>query len=146
MADTHCNDVLGDLLIDLSRCLLQYVGEGWPWTAGDESEQQIIDELVARQKQGVARLAELLSSRRVSIDFGTYPTDYTDLQYLALDHLLGQLVVSQQALVDLFGYATTNCAADRQAVVIVEDIHAAERDNLSQLQVLAAKPKSDNAA
>ena len=34
-------------------------------------------------------------SRRVAIDFGTYPTEFTDLQYLALDHLLGQLVAGQ---------------------------------------------------
>jgi len=138
MANRQHNAILGDLLIELSRCLLQYVGEGWPWTAGDDTEQRTIDELVARQKQGVAKLADLLSSRRVAIDFGTYPTEFTDLQYLALDHLLGQLVESQRALVDLFGRAVTDCAGDDAAMAVVEEIHVTERENLSRLQELAA--------
>lgn len=138
MADTHHNEILGDLLIELSRCLVQYVGEGWPWTASDATEHLSVDEIVIRQKQGVVRLADLLHSRRVAIDFGAYPTEYTDLQYLALDHLLGQLVAGQAALVDLFSQAADNCAGDPEAVAVVKEIHQIERENLDRLRELLA--------
>ena len=146
MADTHHNDILGDLLVEQSRCLLQYVGECWPWVADDDAEHRTIDDMVARQQQGVARLADLLNGRRQSIDFGTYPTEFTNLQYIALSHLLGQLVESQQALVNVFGRAATDCIDDVEAGSVIEQIHATERDNLSRLQEMAAKQASNGAA
>ena len=146
MADIHHNSLIADLLIEQSRCLLQYVGECWPWMADDDAERSVIDAMVARQQQGVARLVNLLNGRRQAIDFGTYPTEFTDLQYLALSHLLGLLVESQQALVDLFGHAATESADDVQAAAIIEDIHTVERENLDRLRELAAKQASDSPA
>jgi hypothetical protein len=146
MADTHHNSLIADLLIEQSRCLLQYVGECWPWVADDDTERSVIDAMVARQQQGVARLVNLLNGRRQTIDFGTYPTEFTDLQYLALSHLLGLLVQSQQALVDLFGRAATDAADDVEAAALIEDIHAIEGENLGRLQEMAAKQASDSPA
>ncbi len=146
MADIHHNSILSDLLVEQSRCLLQYVGECWPWMSGDDAERCRIDELVTRQQQGVGRLADLLNGRRQSIDFGTYPTEFTDLQYLAFSHLLGLLVENQQALVNVFQHAATDSAEDVQAATVIEEIHATERDNLSRLQEIAAKQASNGAA
>jgi hypothetical protein len=146
MADIHHNSILSDLLVEQSRCLLQYVGECWPWMSGDDAERCSIDELVIRQQQGVGRLATLLDNRRQTIDFGTYPTEYTDLQYLAFSHLLGLLIKNQQALVNVFQHAATDSADDAQAATVIEEIHSAERDNLSHLQEIAAKQASNGAA
>jgi hypothetical protein len=146
MADIHHNSILSDLLIEQSRCLLQYVGECWPWMADDETERGAVDEMVVRQRQGVARLVDLLNGRRQSIDFGTYPTEFTDLQYLALSHLLGLLVESQQALVNLLEHAAKDSAADVEAAAVIKEIHATECENLSRLQKMAAKQSSNSAA
>lgn len=138
MSNVQHNAVLADVVIDLSRCLLQYVGESWPWTASDEAEQQVIDNLVARQQQSVAKLADILHRRRNFIDFGAYPTEFTDLQYLALDHLLDQLVTSERALVDALGQAVTAVAGDDEAQAALESSLTVERDNLGRLEELAA--------
>jgi len=41
MADTHHNSLIADLLIEQSRCLLQYVGECWPWVADDDTDKAV---------------------------------------------------------------------------------------------------------
>jgi hypothetical protein len=138
MSNVQHNDVLADVVIDLSRCLLQYVGESWPWTPGDAAEHEVIENLVVRQQQNVANLADILLRRRKYIDFGAYPTEFTDLQYLALDHLLDQIVASERALVDTIGQAVTTAAGDDEAQTALESSLTVERENLGRLEELAA--------
>lgn len=120
--------------------MLQYVGESWPWTRFDAaSERETITRLVARQQEHVARLTSLLSERRWKIDFGTYPTDYTDLHFVALEYLLAQLVESGRAFAaELERTAAT--LKDEQAASLVTSILADEREIVSQLQQLANGP------
>ncbi len=146
MAGHQKNAELGELLVDLARCLLQYVGECWPWTGEDESDKRTIDELVARQKQSIGRLVELLNRRRRLIDFGAYPTDFTDLHFLALHHLLGRLVGNQQACVDMLAQAAGQCAGDEEAAALIDEVLSGERKNLDRLRDLAAQHTAGNAA
>ena len=120
--------------------MLQYVGESWPWTRFDAgTERETIGRLVARQQEQVARLTSLLSIRRWTIDFGTYPTDYTDLHFVALDYLLAQLIESGRAFaVELEQTAAT--LQDEQAAALVNVILVDEREIVSQLQQLANGP------
>ena len=77
---------LNSALIDMSRSFLQYVAEGWPWVGADQ--QAVGDQvlaLAASQRDDVAAIVELLNDREQFIDFGSFPTEYTDLQFLALD-------------------------------------------------------------
>jgi rubrerythrin len=140
MVETASNAVLNDVLVSLSRSMLQYVGESWPWTRFDAaSERETITRLVARQQEHVARLTSLLSERRWKIDFGTYPTDYTDLHFVALEYLLAQLVESGRAFAaELERTAAT--LKDEQAASLVTSILADEREIVSQLQQLANGP------
>ena len=146
MADNQQNAVLSQLLVDLSHCLLQYVGECWPWTAAEGEQQQVIAESVISQKWSIGSLVELLDRRRQPVDFGTYPTEFTDLQYLSMEHLLGQLVNDERALVNLLEQATQACTGDNEAVTVVEPILAGEREILNQLRALAAPHSADSAA
>ena len=98
--DQH-NDELNQLLINLSRRLLQYVGETCPWTDRPEVESTI-EELVASQKADIAKLVHLLLDRNWIVDFGTYPTNYTDLHFVAFDYLLNEIVEGEaQTVADL---------------------------------------------
>lgn len=146
MADNQQNAAISQLLIDLSHCLLQYVGECWPWTAVDGREQQAIVEAVTRQKRSIGSLVNLLDGRRQPVDFGTYPTEFTDLQYLSITHLLGQLVDDERAVVYLLEQAAQTCAGDGEAGGVVEQILADEREILSQVSALAAQHTANTAA
>lgn len=137
MADS--NSQLNLLLVQISRSLLQYVGECWPWSSADEGALQTeIDDLVERQRVHVAALAETLVQRRLVIDFGTYPTEFTDLHFLALDYLLAQLVDNQTEVVDHITRAISLCSGDRSCVEMLQQIHAEEREILNELTKMAA--------
>ena len=147
MAETAINSNLNTLLINLTRSLLQYVGEASPWSQdGAETEQRTIDDLVARQRAQVAALTEFLSARNWPIDFGSYPTEYTDLHYVALDYLLSQVIDNEESLVgDLEGLLET-CADDAEVVSLLEPILAEQRAIVSKLKELAASCAKGSAA
>ncbi|MAT39593.1 MAG: hypothetical protein CL946_08305 [Ectothiorhodospiraceae bacterium] len=111
---------LNSALIDMSRSFLQYVAEGWPWV--DSEHQAVGDQVLAlaeSQRGDVAAIVELLTEREQFIDFGSFPTEYTDLQFLALDAMFDWLENSQQVVI-----ASTAVAA--QAVKSVDDADASE--------------------
>ena len=137
------NAKLNDLLIVLGRSLLQYVGEAWPWTGySDADERQKISELVDRQKVQIARLADFLARRHWTIDFGSYPTEYTDLHYVALDYLLRELIANQQAIVGQSGQTLLHCEDDDEAARLLNEIRSEQQAVLQQLQQLAARRKN----
>ena len=87
------------VLIDMGRSFLQYISDAWPWV--DPLAQSIQDQVMviaARQRQDVAELATLLTEREHIIDFGTFPTEYTDLQFLSLDSILTLIHKSQSSI------------------------------------------------
>ncbi|MAG92617.1 MAG: hypothetical protein CMJ48_02525 [Planctomycetaceae bacterium] len=91
---------LNDVLIETGRSLLQYVGECWPWTHHDADEiRKQLDGLVARQRESVGSLVSLINSHTPTFDIGSYPTEYTDLHFVALDFLLLELVDNQRNVV-----------------------------------------------
>jgi predicted mannosyl-3-phosphoglycerate phosphatase (HAD superfamily) len=137
------NTRLDQLLITLSRSLLQYVGEAWPWTDSHASvERQKINELVALQQKQISRLSELLSRRNGYIDFGTYPTEYTDLHYVALDYLLSQLIENEDSLITDLEQTLQKCTDDSDAIPLLQQILSDQRASLSQLQELAESRKN----
>lgn len=137
------NAKLNHLLISLSRSLLQYVGEAWPWTSYTESdERRKIDELVARQKVQIARLVDLLASRSWPIDFGSYPTEYTDLHYVALDYLFHELVANQQAIVGEIAQTLLLGDHDNETAQFLNNLRSDQQSALQQLQSLAASRKN----
>ena len=139
MIDNQKNAELGQLLIDLARCLLQYVGECWPWTGDHDLAQRTIEELVSRQKEKIGCLAALLNQRRQLVDFGAYPTEFTDLHYLALDHLLQRIIEDEESLIGVLQQAVGDCAEDVEVARLLDQISAGERKNLEQLHEIQAR-------
>jgi hypothetical protein len=138
MSDASTYAALNQLLIDLGRSLLQYVGECWPWS-GTESQdaQRKIEALVEIQKDEVLQLGELLDEADWTIDQGTYPTEYTDLHYVALSYLLDQLVQNQRDIVEEAQRVLTQCESHAQARRLVSEIHSAQQRILDEIQTLA---------
>ena len=69
----------------------------WPWVGTDAGsiEQQVLV-IAARQRQDVSEIAELLVEREYFVDSGSYPTEYTDLQFLSLQSAMSRILTSQQ--------------------------------------------------
>lgn len=142
------NVQLNDLLINLGRSFLQYVGESWPWTQEySDDAQSVIDGLVRRQQADAARLADFILARNGTVEPGSYPLDYADMHYVALDYLLSQLVESEQALVNDFEAVLENAVNDEAAAALLRDILQNERENLAALRkIVAARASASRTA
>lgn len=149
MVDNSINNKqFNRLLINVGRSFLQYVGECWPWTQVDAAaERDKINDLVARQQRQVAKLVELLVQRDGgAIDFGSYPTEYTDLHYVSLDYLLAQLIENEQLVVAEIDDSHRSAADDPEAAELLEQFLAEERCNLKALEELAAARTAEPAS
>ena len=145
MPESQYNSKLNFLLINLGRSLLQYVGGCSPWS-GDEEQGNPIEPLVCAQKDSIVRLTDLLIQRRWIIDFGSFPTEYSDLHFVALDYLLLQLVENQGALVADIEQTQKKNAGDAPALELLSEILSSERGILTKLQSLSKTRSSDSAA
>ncbi|HEV8070283.1 MAG TPA: hypothetical protein VGP76_21395 [Planctomycetaceae bacterium] len=141
------NDVLNGVLILLRRSLLQYAAEAWPWTGSGSGEPQAaIDRLIAAQAERVRKLAELLDSRRWTIDFGAFP-DFTDLHYLSLVFVLPHIAENERQIVRELELALPACAGDSQATALVAAILSEESQALVELTRLAGpRPSTTQSA
>lgn len=135
------NQRLNDLLIDLSRSLLQYAGEAWPWTAegGPTATRDAVMDLVRRQQDSARQIVDLLIERHHPIDFGIYPDEYSSLHYVSLDYLLGQLIVNEQAILEECDAVARDTKDDPDAGRVVLAVREHEQRALSELRGLKGR-------
>ncbi|MGD9856553.1 MAG: hypothetical protein AB7U20_16520 [Planctomycetaceae bacterium] len=139
MAETVSSAQLNDLLIAIGRSLLQYVCESWPWSAsGSEGIGLTLDRLAAEQRQDVGILVRLLASRGEIVDFGTYPTEYTSLHYVAVDYLLDKLVQNQEVIVRAGDHLAKASESDPEFAELLRRIASNQHRRLDELRQLAA--------
>ena len=141
MANVQHNAKLNQLLIDVGRSLLQYVGHCSSWSSRSDASLELeFPRFVEIQKQHVASLASVLTERRWSIDFGGFPATYTDLHFLSLKYLLKLIIENQQAIIAELEEAAHTSVDDHEAATLIEAILASERKITEQLRSLL-KPK-----
>lgn len=148
MVENSNNEQLNRLLINISRSLLQYIGECWPWTEVDaDNERLVITKAVDRQRGSVRRLAGLLEDRHWPIDVGSYPTDFTDLHYVALDFLLSQLKSDEESLIGDLKLTAERLAknGDGEGQAVISEVLAIEQQNLTDMQELIKLHAAGNA-
>lgn len=134
MAEIQHNSRLNAFVVSMGRSLLQYADESWPWTASNEAETQaVLHRLATLQRQAVEALVELLDLRDWTIDFGTYPTDYTDLQYLSLDYFLSRIAAGEKSVVADLDEAVHACVDDPAAVEVLKEVLTTERKIVERL-------------
>lgn len=134
-----CQDneiLLNGILIQMARSFLQYVSECSPWVDVDSASLEAqINVLAARQRQDVAEIASLLDSREHHIDFGSFPTEYTDQQFLSLKAVIGRLKSSHQLVCERIGNTliSLQTAGDQEAAELLTSLESHERDILKAL-------------
>lgn len=135
MAVIEHNSKLNELVVDLGRSLLQYSAEVSPWAKSGALADEM-SRLAARQRESVSKIVDLLVDRGWSVDFGAYPTDYGDLHFLAWNYFVPKLEQSQEALVAELDEAVHTCIDDYDAVKVLRDVLAEERQIETALKAL----------
>lgn len=135
----QANSLLNNVLIDMSRSFLQYVAESWPWVQSDaESVEQQVMMIAERQRQDVADIAALLNRREHFIDMGSFPTQYTDLQFLALESLFDGVNNSQASVLTSLQNAIGSLRelGDDEAVVLLTAVLTHQQESAEALKSL----------
>lgn len=151
-SEMTCQDneiLLNGVLIQLARSFLQYVSESSPWVASNAaSDEAQVMVLAARQRQDVAEIAALLDSREHYVDFGSFPTEYTDQQFLSLQSIMGGLVRSHGAVCDRISSSIVSlrAAGDVIATDLLTTVESHERDILRAMNEIEKTLRTHSAA
>jgi hypothetical protein len=135
--DARTVRVLQDLVRRESRSLLQYVSDAFPWTTREErAALGELQAIVEEERKGAAdAVALLLAHHQTPPYLGSYPMDFTTINYVSLDHLLPLLLENERrGIAALEG--DFNAVADPEARALVESVIAKKRDHLSRLEKL----------
>jgi hypothetical protein len=94
MIDTKVENRLQQIARREGRSLLQYANEAFPWTTADEKAALAeLGNLIGEERDAVGRLVELLARRGHTYPYlGSYPTTFTSVNFVSLEHLLPMLV------------------------------------------------------
>ncbi len=147
-----CQDneiLLNNVLISLSRSFLQYVAESSPWVRLEAtSVEHQIQVLASRQRQHVAEIVHVLVNREHPIDFGSFPTEYTDLQFLSLESMLSRMQNSMGLISSGLKSAAVSLqtAGDAEGAELVTSIEIREQDIAKALKEIAAELKTAGTA
>lgn len=115
--DAPVATILQSILRRLSRSLLQYARDAFPWTNPNDQERlDAVRKLIDEEEKGAVRLAAFLRRRRIPLPYiGPYPQNFTNLNYVSFDHLLP----------DLLAYEKTEIVeVERDAAKLWDDLQA----------------------
>jgi rubrerythrin len=137
--DDRSYSLLEDIARRENRSLLQYVRDSYPWMTPDEREVlPQIRIMIVEERQGVAELVRFLySHRRPPPYLGTFPTSFTSLSFVSLDHLLPILARNERKELERL-QVEIDLLTDPEAKALVQKIIANKRRHLEMLQSLTA--------
>jgi hypothetical protein len=139
--DAPTQVLLQDVLRRNSLALLQYIRDAFPWTRLEEQEAwPKLRQVVEEDAHGLAELAGFLTRRRVPLPYvGTFPADFTSINFVSLDFILPRLLEEQRREVAALGGDVAR-VTDPEAREQLGRLLDLKRRHLPVLEGLAAVP------
>jgi hypothetical protein len=122
-----------------SRSMLTYVGEAFPWTPSREADTLArLKDIIAAHNEAVAALGRYLTKLREPLGYlGSYPSHFTTINFLSLDHILPKLVVSERANVAALQGDVAKIGSDKDARAQAENLLEVKKKQLEKLEFLS---------
>jgi hypothetical protein len=131
--------LLNRILARETRSLLQYMSDAWPWTDAEHSDlPERLQRIVNEEREAHGRLTKWLLRHKISLASSNFPKDFSNLHFIAMDHLLPQLIDSQRHLVKQLESDVT-AIRDEEACAIVQKTLEEKRRHLAELEQLSAQ-------
>lgn len=127
---------VNELLVAIGRSLLQYTADAYPWSPANKDLREPILRLAHEQQNSVRKIVHWLDDEGETIDYGTYPVDYTSLHYVSAEFLLKYMISNQTENVEL---ATVECSEEDAETAhhqFLAEILANEQSILDELKKL----------
>jgi hypothetical protein len=139
--DEATRNLLQEIVRRESLSLLSYVGDAYPWAqAKSGSTLNRLKQMVAEEREAVAALGRFLTRRRAAVGYiGSYPSNFTTINFLGLRHVLTRLVEWEKESVSDLQHDLGRLRGDVEARPLVEKLLAAKREHLANLEILAGE-------
>jgi hypothetical protein len=123
-----------------SLSMLNYVGDAFPWTPSRGVPVLArIQELVHAHREAVGELGTFLTRKRMPVGYiGSYPTNFTTINFLSLDYLLPRLAADEARGVAALEQ-NLMAISDPEAQGQVKKLLAVKRQHQQALELLAAE-------
>lgn len=135
--------LLNRLLAIHYRSFSMYLVDAGPWRAEtplDEEAERVFHAMVFDQKGTCRRIAELVLQRHGAVHLGSYPMEFTDKNFLALDYLVGEILASQRRdLAAMQAVLFALPASDTAARELTQEAIGAAKAHIETLEGLTAK-------
>jgi hypothetical protein len=139
--DPETQALLQDIVRRESQSILSYVREAFPWVGAKGAPAlSKLRQLSEEESEAVAALGRYLARRRAPATFlGSFPSSFTTLNFLALEHLVPRLIAYEHnSIADL--ERSLARIGDPEAQAQVAMLLEVKRRNLAQLENLHAPP------
>jgi hypothetical protein len=136
--DARTYAVLQDIVRRESRSLLQYVGDAFPWTTPEaRGTLTQLQKLVAEERQATDDISRFLFRHHLTPPYlGSYPSDFTTINFVSLEHLLPLLTdAERRAVANL--ERDLSSIGDPVARGLVQKLLDMKRQHLKALDALA---------
>jgi hypothetical protein len=123
-----------------SLSMLSYVGDAFPWTTSRGGPALArLQQLVHAHREAVADLGRFLTRNRTPVGYiGSYPTNFTTINFLSLDYMLPRLAADERRGI---AQLERDLAAltDPDVPAQVKKLLQVKQDHLQALELLAAE-------
>jgi rubrerythrin len=129
-----------DIVRRESLSLLNYVGDAFPWTTSAGSAKLArLQDVVRAHREAVAEAGQFLTKKRTPVGYiGSYPANFTAINFLSLDYILPRLAAAEANGVARLEREAASLT-DPEAVAMVQHLLSVKRDHLKTLEGLAAE-------
>ena len=137
--DAQTQTLLQEIFHRESRSLLQYLQESFPWTTAENQAAVVqLKKMSAEEREGAARVARFLRRHQIDLPYlGSFPMEFTTINFIGLDYAAPLLVKSERAAVaDL--ERDLSRITDSEARSLVQGILTVKQRHLKDLETLAA--------
>lgn len=138
MIDASGIDIIARQIVRDGRSLLQYVGEAFPYVPARAEQARYRFEALGREQQAaVGRLVRFLQRHHATPPvLGAFPSVFTTINFVALDHLMAPLQEEEQsAIADLERQLASLPEGD--ARTLLADYLDMKRRHLQELKAIA---------
>ena len=130
-------EVLNRLLVIHHRSLPMYLSYAAPWqTQRDQAAREVLDHIVADQKQMVDRIGELVLERDGDVEHGEFPMYFTGLHDLSFDYLVRRMIADQNRDVAAIEQCVDQLESDPLAKALAQECLGAAKGHLDSLEEL----------
>jgi len=136
--DARTRAVLEDIVRRESRSLLQYVSDAFPWTMPEARDGLVqLQKLVAEERRAADDVSRFLVRHHLMPPYlGSYPSDFTTINFVSLTHLLPLLAdTERRAIADL--ERDQSNLGDPEARGLVQKMVDMKQQHLKALDALA---------